>query len=48
MARALAAIAIPLGPAPSTANVGMIARIAWPAAGIPKHGLEHAVAWEEE
>jgi len=26
----------------------MIARIAWPAAGIPKHGLEHAVAWEEE
>jgi len=26
----------------------MIARIAWSAAGIPKHGLEHAVAWEEE
>jgi len=26
----------------------MIARITWPAAGISKHRLEHAVAWEEE
>jgi len=26
----------------------MIARITWPAAGIPKHRLEHTVAWEEE
>jgi hypothetical protein len=37
-----------LGPAPSTANVGMIARITWPAGRIPKHRLEHTVAWEEE
>jgi len=26
----------------------MIARITWPAGGIPKIRLEHAVAWEEE
>jgi len=26
----------------------MIARITWPAAGISKHRLEHAAAWEEE
>jgi len=26
----------------------MIVRITWPTAGIPKHRLEHAVAWEEE
>src|SRR5579863_5572823 len=38
-ARALAAIAIPLGPAPSTASVGMIARITSPRACVPNMGL---------
>jgi hypothetical protein len=41
-------MAIPFGPAPTTANVGMMARITRPVAGTSKPRLEHAVAWKEE